>query len=208
MGKKISYGPIALLLGALVIALPILGLALFVPAGFASINGGGGGPGTTDSGSSFSCAGGNYKVTNKGRVSNDTNPPANRKYKNGSPKDFVPLYQAAAKRNNLGPEGPNYLASIHKTETGFGSNLNVSSAGALGHMQFMPPTWEAYGVDANGDGIRNPWDAEDAIFGAARYLAASGAPKDWPGAIYAYNHDPAYVSGVISGAKGFNIQPC
>ena len=38
----------------------------------------------------------------------------------------------------------------------------------------MPSTWERWGVDANGDGLADPWNAEDAITAAARYLAASG----------------------------------
>ena len=39
----------------------------------------------------------------------------------------------------------------------------------------------------------DPWDA---IFTAARYLQASGAPGDWPAAIYAYNHADWYVTQV------------
>jgi membrane-bound lytic murein transglycosylase B len=45
-------------------------------------------------------------------------------------------------------------------------------------MQFMPPTWEAYGVDANGDGQKDPFNPVDAIFAAARYLRAAGADHD------------------------------
>ena len=41
------------------------------------------------------------------------------------------------------------LAAINEIETDYGRNLNVSSAGALGWMQFMPATWKQYGVDAN-----------------------------------------------------------
>ena len=48
------------------------------------------------------------------------------------------------------------LAGINEIETAFGSNLNISSAGAMGWMQFIPSTWEMYGVDANGDGVRTP----------------------------------------------------
>ena len=46
-------------------------------------------------------------------------------------------------------------------------------------MQFLPPTWDAYGVDGNGDGRKNRYDPRDAIPGAANYLKASGAPGDW-----------------------------
>ena len=52
--------------------------------------------------------------------------------------------------------------------------MGPSSAGAIGWMQFMPDTWARWGVDANGDGLPDPWNAEDAIYSAARYLAATG----------------------------------
>jgi len=64
------------------------------------------------------------------------------------------------------------LAAINKVETGFGQNMGPSSAGAIGWMQFMPDTWARWGTDANGDGVADPWNAEDAIYSAARYLAA------------------------------------
>ena len=66
------------------------------------------------------------------------------------------------------------LASINKIETAFGTNLNVSSAGAVGWMQFLPSSWEAFGVDANGDGRKDPYNPVDAICGAAHYLQLSG----------------------------------
>ncbi len=43
----------------------------------------------------------------------------------------------------------------------------VSPAGAEGIAQFMPATWEQFGVDANGDGKRDVWDPVDAIHSAA-----------------------------------------
>src|ERR1700749_3063770 len=67
-------------------------------------------------------------------------------------------------------------------------------------MQFMPSTWETYGVDANGDGVADPNDPEDAIFAAARYLSAAGMPADTYGAIFAYNHADWYVSEVLANA--------
>ena len=70
------------------------------------------------------------------------------------------------------------LGAINKVESNFGRNMGPSSAGAVGWMQFMPSTWERWGVDANGDGVADPWNAEDAVFAAARYLAASGGRTD------------------------------
>ena len=42
----------------------------------------------------------------------------------------------------------------------------------------MPSTWLRWGTDGNGDGIADPWNAEDAITSAARYLAAAGGQTD------------------------------
>ena len=93
------------------------------------------------------------------------------------------------------------LAAINEVETDYGRNLNVSSAGALGWMQFMPSSWEAYGVDANKDGLKDPYNPVDAIFAAARYLKAAGADKDLRGAIWAYNHADWYVDMVLLRAR-------
>jgi len=93
------------------------------------------------------------------------------------------------------------LAGINEIETDYGRNLNVSSAGALGWMQFMPATWDGYGVDANGDGVKDPYDPEDAIFAAARYLKAAGAQEDIRKGIFAYNHADWYVAEVLANAQ-------
>ncbi len=90
------------------------------------------------------------------------------------------------------------LAAINKVESNFGANMGPSSAGAVGWMQFMPDTWIRWGVDANGDGVADPWNADDAIYAAARYLNASGGATDITGALYSYNHADWYVSEVAS----------
>jgi hypothetical protein len=117
------------------------------------------------------------------------------------PTVLIPIYQRAAAAYALGPQGPSVLAAINGIETAFGTNLNVSSAGAVGWMQFMPETWAGYGVDANGDGVADPYDPEDAIFAAANYLRASGAPADWYNAVFAYNHADWYVAEVLANAQ-------
>jgi len=93
------------------------------------------------------------------------------------------------------------LAAIDKVESNFGRNMGPSSAGAIGWMQFMPSTWLRWGTDANGDGVADPWNAEDAIFSAARYLAASGASHDIYGAVFSYNHADWYVREVLDLAR-------
>ena len=119
------------------------------------------------------------------------------------PAFLIPIYQRATKAYGLGPAGPSILAAINEIETGFGVNQGPSSAGAVGWMQFMPATWAGYGVDANGDGVKDPSNPEDAIFAAARYLKASGMPEDPEGAIFAYNHADWYVADVLARAACF-----
>ena len=83
------------------------------------------------------------------------------------PPFLLPVYQAAGIQYGVRWE---VLAAINEIETDYGRNLNVSSAGAVGWMQFMPSTWKRYGTDANNDGKRDPYNPVDAIFAAARYL--------------------------------------
>ncbi len=118
----------------------------------------------------------------------------------GVPPVLIPIYQQAAAKYGLGPQGPAVLAGINAVETGFGTNLGPSSAGAVGWMQFMPASWAEYGVDANGDGVKDPNNPEDAIFAAASYLSIAGMPTDTYGAIFAYNHADWYVEEVLANA--------
>jgi len=114
------------------------------------------------------------------------------------PPFLLPIYQAAGIQYGVRWE---ILAAINEIETDYGRNLNVSTAGAMGWMQFMPATWEAYGVDANGDGRKDPYNPVDAIFAAARYLKAAGAERDLAAAIFAYNHADWYVTSVLKRAQ-------
>jgi murein DD-endopeptidase MepM/ murein hydrolase activator NlpD len=91
----------------------------------------------------------------------------------------------------------NVLAAINKVESNFGRNMGPSSAGAIGWMQFMPSTWLRWGTDANGDGVADPWNPVDAVYSAARYLAASGAATDMRQAVFSYNHAWWYVNDVL-----------
>ncbi|HEY4561326.1 MAG TPA: lytic murein transglycosylase, partial [Thermoanaerobaculia bacterium] len=111
---------------------------------------------------------------------------------------LLPIYQAAGTQYGVRWE---ILAAINEIETDYGRNLNVSSAGALGWMQFMPATWRQWGVDANKDKRKDPFNPADAIFAAARYLKAAGAPKDMRKAIFAYNHADWYVDSVMLRAR-------
>lgn len=87
------------------------------------------------------------------------------------------------------------LAAVMFVETKFGRVRSPSYTGAKGPMQFMPGTWAAYGM---GGDIQ---DTRDALLAAANYLHASGAPRDYRRALYAYNHSSAYVDAVLLHAR-------
>ena len=120
------------------------------------------------------------------------------------PPFLLPIYQACGTEYGIPWE---VLASINKIETAFGTNLNVSTAGAMGWMQFIPSSWAMYGVDANGDGRKDPYNPVDAICAAANYLKAAGGDKDLYGAIFSYNHADWYVQEVLLYAKGYGKIP-
>jgi transglycosylase-like protein with SLT domain len=114
------------------------------------------------------------------------------------PPFLLSIYQAAGVQYGVRWE---VLAAINEIETDYGRNLNVSSAGAVGWMQFIPSSWRAYGVDANKDGEKDPYNPVDAVFAAARYLKAAGSDENLRRAIFAYNHADWYVDSVLMRAR-------
>lgn len=127
------------------------------------------------------------------------------------PADYLAAYQEAELAYGVPWE---ILAGVGKVECDHGRYPNpacwqegaVNEKGAGGPMQFLAETWAQYGVDANDDGVADRWDPVDAIFGAAKLLAANGAPDDIPGAVYAYNHSDAYVEQVLAWADSYRGQ--
>ena len=154
---------------------------------------------------------------------------------NEIPAAYIPIYKEAAEKYGV---PWNLLAAHHRVETRFSTlEVMISPVGAIGHMQFMPLTWVGwgyggsrlgnanipndvltnpaiikkyggYGTDGNGDGKADPWDLEDAIHSAAKYLAANGAADgNLRKAVFAYNHSEKYVNDVLGFAdlyvKGF-----
>jgi Transglycosylase SLT domain len=117
------------------------------------------------------------------------------------PPEYLKLYVGAAARYGL---DWTILAGVGRVECDHGRDPDpsctkqgaVNSAGAGGPMQFIASTWSRYGVDGGGDGRIDRWDPADAIFSAANYLRASGAPADYGKAIFAYNHANWYVQEV------------
>jgi soluble lytic murein transglycosylase-like protein len=116
-----------------------------------------------------------------------------------APADYRSLYtRAAATCPGL---DATILTAIGQVESGHGRNIGPSSAGALGSMQFMPATFDAYGVDGSGDGVRDILDPADSVFSAANYLCASGAGQGPDGlrrALFAYNRAQWYVELVLN----------
>ena len=114
------------------------------------------------------------------------------------PPFLLPIYQAAGTAYGIPWQ---VLAAINEVETDYGRDLSVSSAGAEGWMQFLPSSWAQYGVDANGDGFKDPYNPADAIFAAARYLRAAGGATNVRAAVYSYNHSQSYVDSVMLRAQ-------
>jgi hypothetical protein len=120
------------------------------------------------------------------------------------PLFLLPIYQAAAVQYDVPWQ---ILAAINEVETNYGADQSVSTAGAVGWMQFMPQTWLQYGVDATAAGYADPYNPVDAIFAAARYLHAAGASHNLSQAILAYNHSQAYVESVLLRAHLISSYP-
>ena len=127
----------------------------------------------------------------------------------GSLETFKPIFVAAAARFDLGAEGPAYLAAINRVESDFdapatGVQSGDNGLGAAGPMQIgiggaAGDEWDTVKVSVPG-GPNPPsvYDETDAVYAAADYLQRSGAPGDWPAAIFSYNHATWYVSEVES----------
>jgi len=125
------------------------------------------------------------------------------------PASYIPWLQRAAARFRLGPRGFSIVAAIHRIESDFGRarlpgvRSGANFAGAGGPGQFLAPSWEAYGVDADRDGVVDRYSVPDSVFATANYLRASGAPRDWRAAIFAYNHAEWYVNDVLDQAEAY-----
>jgi Transglycosylase SLT domain len=130
----------------------------------------------------------------------------------GVPAAYFPWLTEAAARYDLGPRGPSIVAAIHYVESDWDRSPLPGVApgtenymGAEGPGQFLVSSWAAYGVDADGDGVKDPYSVPDSVFATARLLRADGAPRDWPGAIYDYNHAWWYVHKVLAKAASLHL---
>jgi membrane-bound lytic murein transglycosylase B len=119
------------------------------------------------------------------------------------PTGWLPLYGRAAATcpglpwQVLAAVGS--VESAHGQSTAPGVRDGENFAGAMGPMQFLAGTWAGYSADGDGDGVSNVYDPDDAVFGAARYLCASGGGRTETlrAALWAYNHADWYVEMVL-----------
>jgi hypothetical protein len=125
----------------------------------------------------------------------DKNPPK------GKPASYLALFQESAAQYCPGLSWT-VLAAIGQIESGDGANEGPSTAGALGPMQFLPSTWQAWGIDGFGDtGSPNIMSPFDAVPSASRLLCADGAAQGGQAlsqAIFDYNHASWYVDEVLT----------
>lgn len=100
------------------------------------------------------------------------------------------------------------LAEIRDTDGGvFDGDLVLDRA--MGPLQFIPETWRHWGVDANGDGVPDPDNIDDAALSAGRYLCDRGGDlttaEGWTRAILAYNMSNEYVALVRDRAAAYGV---
>ncbi|MGH3445055.1 MAG: lytic transglycosylase domain-containing protein [Nocardioidaceae bacterium] len=98
-------------------------------------------------------------------------------------------------------DGSNGTAKVADTDAGQTDHDPVYDR-AVGPMQFIPSTWAIVGVDADGDGQKNPQDINDAALATAVYLCSGkedlSTPAGQRSAVYRYNHSQAYVNLVLA----------
>ncbi len=100
----------------------------------------------------------------------------------------------------IGERGRRNLVALVRQCKARGSDpleMKGSWAGALGFPQFMPASLR-WADDGNGDGKIDLFTFEDAIFSVGRYLAEHNFKKDRTKAVWDYNHEDAYVQGVLA----------
>lgn len=144
----------------------------------------------------FNVAAGRHIIALGGKSAPKDAPPAEWRIIAPAPADqLISYYQAASKET--GVPWP-ILASVNFVETRLGRVAGVSSAGAMGPMQFLPSTWAAYGKgDIN--------SVKDSIRTAALYLKANGAPERLDDAIFRYNHSSHYVEAIKAYANRISL---
>ena len=103
-------------------------------------------------------------------------------------------------------DGSNGTARITDTDHGL-LDRDTTYDRAVGPMQFIPSTWRSVGVDANGDGVKDPQNMADAATATAVYLCSGGGdltnPTGLRAAILHYNASDSYASMVTAIADAY-----
>ena len=80
---------------------------------------------------------------------------------------------------------------------------------AVGPLQFIPETWRRFSRDADGDGVPNPQQIDDAALTTAVMLCANGGdlstPEGWTKAVRSYNQSTEYVMSVRDAAASYAL---
>lgn len=84
--------------------------------------------------------------------------------------------------------------------------MKGSWAGALGFPQFMPASLR-WADDGDGDGVIDLFHMPDAIASIGRYLKEHGYARSPRDAVWDYNHEDAYVQGVLAFAEALRAGP-
>ena len=81
--------------------------------------------------------------------------------------------------------------------------MTGSWAGAMGHTQFIPTSYQGFAVDFTGDGRRDIWsdDPTDALASTAAYLAKSGWQRGQPWGLEV-RLPPGFATGQTGRGKG------
>ncbi len=78
---------------------------------------------------------------------------------------------------------------------------------AVGPMQFIPSSWDIYGLDGNADGVIDPHNLYDAAYAAAEHLCRgfSGIQNDsvYRRSLLGYNRSAVYGSDVMAARRGY-----
>jgi cell wall-associated NlpC family hydrolase len=161
-----AFVGLLLLIGGLVVVLPALGVVAVVGM-FDLVSGG------TVAIPASSAGGAAVVSVPVGSAGSPAGAPS------GVPAEQWSVILAAAQASACGVTASD-LAAMAKVESGFGSNMSTSSAGAIGYGQFLPSTWSS--VAPGGD----PYDYHAALPAMARYLCSLGYGQDRTRALNAY----------------------
>ncbi|MEZ5278952.1 MAG: peptidoglycan DD-metalloendopeptidase family protein [Acidimicrobiales bacterium] len=99
-------------------------------------------------------------------------------------------------------DGSNGTARVRDTDGGWWDG-DATWDRAVGPFQFIPSSWRIFGSDADGDGVANPHDVDDAVPAMRRHLCPEGRVVDVEAAIFAYNRSWEYVEAVLQWAQSY-----